>query len=107
MKKFEFKVESPLLMTHINVPVKIGDLELELVILIHTSDRGQDVDFMDYDNIIFRGCEIENFSKFNKFHIEMGINYRSLIDDEFEQALVTKEFKAIAKDQQNKLKNIK
>lgn len=74
--------------------VQIGDLTATIEAMVfYTDDNSFDVDFADVLNIKYMGIDIkgyENWQKFKKFHLDMGISFSALLDEKFEE-IFTKE----------------
>ena len=74
-------------MVSVTFPIEIGDLKLtpELQVWTERDFSVVDVDIADLGDITYRGVPIEgykNWDKFKEFHLDMGIDWQKLIDDE-------------------------
>jgi len=87
------KIESKLLMVNVHVPVQVGELKCicEYQVCRNLNSRDEDwqnrddIDFMDITDISYMGIEIkgyDNWNKFKKFHMEMGIDWNQAIQGE-------------------------
>jgi hypothetical protein len=85
--------------------VQVGELKatLQATVWVHKNDNENtyDCEFMDVDNITYMGMEIkgyENWIKFKKFHKEMGIDFDTLLDKEFEKVMTKERLDKLVKD---------
>ena len=87
------KITNKLLMVNVELPVKVGELKCtaEFQVCRNLSSRDEDwqneddFDFIDITDISYMGIEIkgtDNWNKFYKFHMEMGINWNEAIEKE-------------------------
>ena len=80
---------------HYEFDVQVGELKATLqagVWVAPKKDGGNsyDCEFEDVLNISYMGMDIkgyDNWSKFKKFHAEMGINFTELLDQEFHKVM--------------------
>ena len=84
------KVTNKSLMFALEQEVKIGDLTATLVaqVFYNPDEKNVDIEYMDICNTKFRGIEIkgyDNWKKFKAFHLEMGIDYAQLTNNEFDK----------------------
>ena len=83
------KITRKLLMVSVDVPVQVGELkcicEYQVCRNLGSRDEVDDIDFIDITDISYMGIEIkgyDNWNKFKKFHMEMGINWNEAIEKE-------------------------
>ena len=83
------KITNKLLMVNVELPVKVGGLEctaeFQVCRNLGSQDEEDDFDFIDVTNISYLGVPIkghDNWNKFYKFHMEMGINWNEAIENE-------------------------
>ncbi len=74
-------------MVSVTLPIEIGDLKCtpELQVWTGRDFSVVDVDIADLGDITYRGVPIDgyqNWGKFKEFHLEMGIDWSKLINDE-------------------------
>lgn len=86
-------------------PVQVGELKVTLQagVWVHKSDdkNTYDCEFMDVLNITYMGIEIkgyEDWTKFKKFHKEMGIDFDKALDTEFEKVMTKERLDKLVKD---------
>jgi hypothetical protein len=76
-------------------PIQIGELKLtaDAMIFVSKNKEGNkvtEVDFGDLRDITYMGIPIdayEGWRKFSKFHMEMGIDFNTAIDNKFIEVL--------------------
>jgi hypothetical protein len=85
--------------------VQVGELKarLQAAVWVHKKDDGNtyDCEFMDTLNITYMGIEIkgyEDWTKFKKFHKEMGIDFDKALDKEFEKVMTKERLDKLVKD---------
>jgi hypothetical protein len=83
------KVTRKLLMVSVEVPVQVGELkcicEYQVCRNLNSRDEVDDIDYIDITDISYMGIEIkgyDNWNKFKKFHMEMGIDWNQAIEGE-------------------------
>ena len=81
------KITRKLLMVSVEVPVQVGELkcicEYQVCRDLNSRDEVDDIDFIDITDISYMGIEIkgyDNWNKFKKFHMEMGIDWNQAIE---------------------------
>ena len=89
----------------LNYQVQVGELKVTLQagVWVHKSDdkNTYDCEFMDVLNITYMGIEIkgyEDWTKFKKFHKEMGIDFDKALDTEFEKVMTKERLDKLVKD---------
>jgi hypothetical protein len=73
--------------------VQIGELKATLVAQVMGNKKEFDIEFTDWDDMSYMGHPIEgytNWTKFADFHQQMGIDFRKMVDDKFNE-IFTKE----------------
>jgi hypothetical protein len=85
--------------------VQVAELKatLQATVWVYKNDdkNTYDCEFMDVDNITYMGIEIkgyENWTKFKKFHKEMGIDFDKALDTEFEKVMTKERLDKLVKD---------
>ena len=87
------KITHKTLMVNVDFPIEVGQLKTTATaqLCISTSENGGrtcDVEFMDQNETTYMGVKIdgyENWKKFCEFHKEMGIDFKKLLDEEFDK----------------------
>jgi hypothetical protein len=89
------KVTQKLLMVNVEFPIQVGDLKCNIQVHVcrdlDKEEKEDGIDFVDIDEITYRGIPIEGYDswkKFKKFHLEMGINWDEIIFQEIEKMKV-------------------
>jgi hypothetical protein len=86
--------------------VQVGELKATLhagVWVTPKKDGGNncDCEFQDVTNISYMGMEIkgyENWTKFKKFHADMGIKFDELLDQEFYKVITDEKLSQLVKN---------
>jgi hypothetical protein len=93
------KITSKTVMYNIEHDAQVGDLKATLIAQVfQNADLTFDVEFMNITNTSYMGILIngyDNWSKFVKFHKEMGIDFSAAFDAEFEKIFTTERVKAL------------
>jgi hypothetical protein len=92
--------------------VEVGDIKatLDMSLVVWKDDSDEEVqfetEFTDITNITYRGMEIEGYgkwTKFKEFHMEMGIDYETLIQAEYDKVVTEDVVKQLVKVTSKKL----
>jgi hypothetical protein len=81
-------LENKKFMLTFSEPITIGDLKCKLVAQVCGDQKDYDVDFRDIKDIVYRDVPItgyENWSKFKKFHKEIGIDLDIILRKHFNE----------------------
>jgi hypothetical protein len=85
--------------------IQVGELKarLQAGVWVYKKDDGNtyDCEFMDTLNITYMGMEIkgyENWTKFKKFHKEMGIDFDTALNKEFEKVMTKERLDKLVKE---------
>ena len=93
--------------------VKVGDIKavLDMSLVVWKDDEDNSIqhetEFTDISYITYRGMEIQGYEKWNKFkefHKEMGIDYDTLIQAEYDKVVTDKAISKLVKELDFKLK---
>jgi hypothetical protein len=98
--KNQVKVTNKMMMVTFEFPLVVGQISMNAIGQamitknIETGKLDGDFEFMDHDNIIYMGMNVEGrdgWKKLKELHLELGINLNKLFDEEFDK-VITKEF---------------
>jgi hypothetical protein len=99
------KVSSKTLFVNFEVQVEVANLKATCEYQAHVSkdQNGNqwDVDFTDIYEISYMGVPIQgydNFRKFKKFHLEMGIDFAAAIEEAAEKVVTKAALKELLND---------
>jgi hypothetical protein len=100
------KIESKSLNLVVKYPIQFGELKVvtETMVWVHKNTDGTnryDADFIDISDITYMGIPIhgyENWKKFKKFHLDMGIDYMAHIDARYKEAVNSDSLWELVKD---------
>jgi hypothetical protein len=81
----KIKLETKLMMLSLSSEVQVGPLKATLVAMVCTGEKGTDIDFEDIVNVTYNGTPITDYRKFRDMNKTFGINYDTILQDEFDK----------------------